>query len=232
MSHRCDTFPLCLGVARSTDVIRTAMHAASAKCTIDGFFEREIPAQSEADAVNPSARWRVAVTSQRRRVIATATTFACGEPEQSGTEPLRQSGRLCIVEGCGRPHKARGLCDAHYKRLLATGSPQPDRPIRKAEGRGTMRNGYWNVPVPPALQPLVGGVSWVGEHRLVMARHLGRPLLPDEQVHHRNGNRSDNRIENLELWSISHPSGKRIEDLLAYCRMIIDRYGQMPLTPR
>ena len=149
-----------------------------------------------------------------------------------GTEPLRQSGRLCIVEGCGRPHKARGLCDAHYKRLLATGSPQPDRPIRKAEGRGTMRNGYWNVPVPPALQPLVGGVSWVGEHRLVMARHLGRPLLPDEQVHHRNGNRSDNRIENLELWSISHPSGKRIEDLLAYCRMIIDRYGQMPLPPR
>ena len=87
MSHRCDTFPLCLGVARSTDVIRTAMHAASAKCTIDGFFEREIPAQSEADAVNPSARWRVAVASQRRRVIATATTFACGEPEQS--EPNR-----------------------------------------------------------------------------------------------------------------------------------------------
>ena len=49
-----------------------------------------------------------------------------------------------------------------------------------------------------------------------MAEIIGRPLFPHENVHHRNGHRSDNRPENLELWVTRQPQGQRVADLVAF----------------
>lgn len=83
-------------------------------------------------------------------------------------------------------------------------------------------DGYVKIWAPD--HPNAQGRGWIREHIKVMSEVLGRPLLPGETPHHKNGVRSDNRPENLELWVRSQPSGQRATDLLAWAREIVARY--------
>ena len=141
----------------------------------------------------------------------------------------------CLVEGCERRRNARGYCSTHYARMVKNGDPLV---VTTFAPRGWWKDAsgycYRSVPsgYPGSKYAINHGkrsakTSVIAIHRDEMQKLLGRPLFKGENVHHINGIRDDNRIENLELWISSQPSGQRVEDHLTWAREIIARYGDL-----
>lgn len=129
----------------------------------------------------------------------------------------------CSIVDCNKKHTARGLCQMHYRRWKLYGDAE------KIMNTGIQTDQYGYVKIRTEKGDGANG-KYEYEHRLVMEHMLGRKLLSEESVHHINGNRSDNRIENLELWSKGQPAGQRVEDKVEYAIEILRLYAPEYLT--
>jgi len=136
--------------------------------------------------------------------------------------PLQFQKKKCSIRGCRNTVRTRGWCNKHYLQFRQGIINESGKRLRefKPNGRRPLDwrkelAGYILVRAP-AGHPNARQDGSIYEHRLVMEKHLGRHLKPEEVVHHINGVRDDNRIENLQLRRsrADHGHGhERIEDV-------------------
>ena len=128
----------------------------------------------------------------------------------------------CNRDNCDAPRRSSiGFCGFHYSRWRnGTDMLKPFGDKNRYQiGTRHVRQGYAWIKIRH------GRGGWKLEHHLVMVESLSRPLLPHENVHHINGIRDDNRLENLELWSTSQPSGQRVADKAEWAADFLQEYG-------
>lgn len=146
-----------------------------------------------------------------------------------GGGPMRKPASLqivkqCSVDGCNAVATTRGFCSGHYARWRK-GQDTSTLLTRQNIGKPQrMDNGYAWFHEPG--HPLASKHGKVLLHRDVMSKKLGRLVRKNEIVHHINGDRADNRPENLELWVKGHPGGQKPEDLVKWAYEIIELYGE------
>lgn len=124
----------------------------------------------------------------------------------------------CEVDGCDGVRTAGGLCQMHYERRRRTGDVGPAGKLFAPDGTGSLsEQGYYRV--------MVKGRRY-SVHRRVMSRVLGRELTPDENVHHKDGDRANNDPANLELWNTGQPPGQRVADKVQWALTLLKRYPE------
>ena len=177
--------------------------------------------------MNPTCTVPGCTRPQRRKNARTRPWCDChytrwrlyGRPDEPSHWRQRT---VCTVDGCDGPNYAHGLCVKHAARMRKYGNVTTVK-VKKGSINATTNQGY--ILVKRRDHPNASKVGWLAEHRLVMSEILGRSLYAWEEVHHKNGNRADNRPENLELWTTSQPIGQRVTDKVAWAVELLELYA-------
>ena len=130
------------------------------------------------------------------------------------------------INGCDKVIHARKLCKACYRKINYDEHERERRGATKHDilplfSTKLDNSGYVRIKIDEGH----GCKDWIKYHRYLMELHIGRKLESFENVHHKNGNRNDNRITNLELWITKQPKGQRPEDLIDYANWILKTYN-------
>lgn len=161
--------------------------------------------------------------ARSRRAPLTCTFPECDLPRSYPKLKCLAHFGVCRVAGCSRVAMTAAHRPMHRDRIKRTGEVGPAQPLRREWGTGTA----WAISYEGYMVRAIsvnGKRVTIKQHRTVMEEYLGRPLVGIENVHHLNGDRADNRIENLELWSRSQPPGQRVADKLAWAHELIAFY--------
>lgn len=136
----------------------------------------------------------------------------------------KRTGQPCKTDGCDGLSVARGWCRKCYSAWRAHGDPtKRSEQFLKYHQDLVDDQGYVSAYAPG--HPNANKANRLPKHRLIMSDFLGRPLRANENVHHINGVKTDNRIENLELWVTSQPKGQRPQDLVTHAKKILKAYA-------
>lgn len=157
-----------------------------------------------------------------QRTAEAAYRYEDGESQQ----------QIAGVLGCSQRGVSYALARAGVQ-IRSQGMPRGENHASWKGGRRVNDGGYIEVKIPDddPMTSMRNSTGYVPEHRLVMARKLGRPLLPGERPHHKNTIRTDNSPPNLELWLVSQPSGGRVTDLLEHALRLLGTYMPEALAP-
>ena len=238
---------LQIGKEKVTQVLDESGHTGrhpggKRRFTDEGAAEFTRLYQSGESLTEIGKRYEVSTQVVRRYLIRAgvqlrpvgAPAFWTEERKAEATRRYRAGeglGFIATTMGCGR--------DTLQRTLIELGIHQKP-PRRSGEthhswqgGRIVTKAGYVKVRVTDTDRHLADEPrsGYVAEHRLVMARKLGRPLLPNENPHNKNLIRSDNDPGNLELWLTSQPRGARVADLIEWSLGLLNQYMPEVLVP-
>lgn len=159
----------------------------------------------------------------------------CSNCKRIGFLILNKSENLCVT--CDRLKKEEINPDRkETRRRQVRESSRRQRgmdinaPVRRSKGWWKTADGY--ILMYRALHPNANVNGCVLQHVFIMSEHLKRPLKKSENVHHINGIRDDNRIENLELWHRGQPCGQRVEEKIDWAKKFLEEYGYVVILPK